>query len=531
AERMRMVCQAWSLQGYGTPPGIYLIYAVKIALIYLGGWCFFVSFTPGLGAPGAIASWAFVPIAFQKAVLWTLAYEGLGLGCASGPLTGRYVPPIGGALYFLRPGTTKMPFFPGLPIFGGTRRTVLDVALYAAHYAFLFRALVAPEMVPALLYPTVVLLPLLGLSDKTIYLSARAEHHFTALVCFAFAPAWIAPVMVVWIAIWWWAATSKLNRHFPNVVCVMLSNSPFVPARVRKHLYRDHPNDLRPARGVALMAHLGTLTEYSFPLLLLLGDGGPLTAVALFVMLGFHTFITANMPMGVPLEWNLIMVYGGFFLFGMNADVPLLADLASAPPALLAFLALQLLAIPLIGNLIPSRVSFLSAMRYYAGNWAYSVWLFRGDSAKKLDKLTKVSAGLRAQLERMVDDADLIDGVLSRVPGFRLMHLHGRVLHALLPKAVDDIDAYEWIDGEVVAGIVLGWNFGDGHLHDVRLLQAIQGTCGFEPGELRIITVESQPMGGRSHAWTIADAATGVLEQGETEVEPLTELQPWPAPG
>ena len=66
---------------------------------------------------------------------------------------------------------------------------------------------------------------------------------------------------------------------------------------------------------------------------------------------------------------------------------------------------------------------------------------------------------------------------------------------------------------------------------DVRLLQAIQGTCGFEPGELRIITVESQPMGGRSHAWTIADAATGVLEQGETEVEPLTELQPWPAPG
>jgi hypothetical protein len=31
---------------------------------------------------------------------------------------------------------------------------------------------------------------------------------------------------LVMVALWWGAATSKLNRHFPFVVAVMISNSP-----------------------------------------------------------------------------------------------------------------------------------------------------------------------------------------------------------------------------------------------------------------------------------------------------------------
>ena len=50
----------------------------------------------------------------------------------------------------------------------------------------------------------------------------------------------------------------------------------------------------------------------------------------------------------------------------------------------------MLIAIPLYGNLVPSRISFLLAMRYYAGNWAYGIWLFRGESYRKLDRLTKI---------------------------------------------------------------------------------------------------------------------------------------------
>src|SRR3954470_14655209 len=150
AVRMKMVCQAWARDGCGTPWPIYVVYLVKVAL-YVGGWCFFCSFTPGLGDPRTIGAWWAAPEAFQKALLWSMAFEGLGLGCGSGPLTGRYFPPIGGALYFLRPGTTKLPLFPGLPLLGGDRRTLLDVALYLAHYAFLVRALVAPALTPALI--------------------------------------------------------------------------------------------------------------------------------------------------------------------------------------------------------------------------------------------------------------------------------------------------------------------------------------------------------------------------------------------
>ena len=83
------------------------------------------------------------------------------------------------------------------------------------------------------------------------------------------------------------------------------------------------------------------------------------------------------------------------------------------------------------------------------------------------------------------------------------------------------------LDGELVAGIVLGWNFGDGHLHDERLLEAVQKQCAFEEGELRCIFVESQPFGRPWLHWRIADAKSGRLEEGRLAIPRLLTLQPW----
>jgi hypothetical protein len=524
-ERVKMVCQSWALQGYGTPWPIYIVYILKI-VFYVWMWTFFCSFTAGLGDLGSFGAWYYEPIAFQKAVLWSMAFEGLGIGCGSGPLTGRYNPPFGGALYFCRPGTTKVPFFPGLPIFGGSRRTVLDVLLYVAHMGFLFRALVAPELSIEYFIPTLVLLPLLGITDKTIFLASRAEHYYTVLVCFMFADDWLAGSKLVWAAIWMWAATSKLNHHFPSVVAVMQSNSPLTNiGSIRKLLYRDYPNDLRPSRLTQFMAHAGTVVEYAFPVVLIFSDGGTSTIIGLTVMVLFHTFITSSIPMGVPIEWNVIMVYGGFVLFGYYADV---SAFSISSPVLIAYLAFALIAVPLFGNLVPSRASFLCSMRYYAGNWAYSVWLFKGDCSKKLDQhLVKAAPRLQDQLGKFLDE-ETITATTSKVLGFRAMHLHGRCLQSLVPKAVDNIDDYEYLDGELVAGIVIGWNFGEGHLHNMQLLRSIQEQCGFEEGELRCIFVESQPLGQPTHSWTIADAATGIRESGKIAVKDLLDLQPWP---
>jgi hypothetical protein len=182
--------------------------------------------------------------------------------------------------------------------------------------------------------------------------------------------------------------------------------------------------------------------------------------------------------------------------------------------------------IPVLGNLYPRAISFLLAMRYYAGNWAYSIWLFRGDTHKKLERLPSSSAWVTDQLDRFYPRPVGL-GLLSKVMGFRLMHLQGRALPVLVPRAVADLAAYEWVDGEVVAGLVLGWNFGEGHLHQEDLLDAVQARCGFEPGELRCIFVESQALGGRTLAYRIRDAATGEIEAGELDVAALRARQPW----
>jgi hypothetical protein len=506
------------------------MYWTKYILLYVGGWAFFVSFNAGYPGFTSAGDWAFTADAFRKAVLWSLFYELMGFGCGMGPMNARFNPPLGGFLHFLRPGTTKLPLFPGAPVVGGIQRGWLDVALYAANQLLLLRALLAPELTPALLWPSLILIPLMGVSDKTLFLAARGEHYWVALLCLTVAFAddlWLSASKVVWVAIWFWAATSKINSHFPSVIMVMMNNGPFAPDWLKKRLFRSYPDDLRPSRLAAVMAHTGTFTEYMIPLVLLLSSGNPtITALMLFVMFCFHGFIAMNNPSGMPIEWNFLMVYGGIFLFGFHPEASPLA--LGAMPLLAAFLFFSLFLVPLFGNFVPSRVSFLLSMRYYAGNWAYNIWLMRKGSEHKLQKLKKASGTFREQLTKMLGDETAVDMATTLSMAHRFMHFEGRPLLEALPKAVDDIDAYEWMEGEVLGGMVLGWNFGDGHLNGTQLLEAVQAQCGFEPGELRVVMVESQPLFGRTMHWKVVDAASGVIADGETVLSNFRELQPWP---
>ena len=522
-ERGRMVCEAWAAQGYGTPPGVFGFYAAKLAL-YVVGWALFCSLSPSLGGLSTIASWALRPLAFQKAIVWSLLFEVLGLGCGSGPLSGRYLPPIGGFLYFLRPHTTKLPLFPGLPLIGAPTRSLLDVALYLGLVGASLRALVSASPGVSHLLPIVLLLGALGVLDKTIFLAARAEHYWVTLVCFVATPHWIAGAKAVQLALWFWAGFSKLNHHFPTVVCVMTSNGPFTRIPwLRRRMYRDPPRDLRPSRLATFLAHAGTALELGLPIAFLLTPTGTPPVVAVILMLALHGYITSNVPMGVPIEWNFLVVYAGFALFWAHPEVSVTA---LGPPLLAAFLAAMLVALPIAGNLFPSRVSFLMAMRYYAGNWAWSVWLFRGDAHRKLARLTTSSPWVYDQLSRFYDRSTAV-GLVGKVMGFRMMHLHGRALPLLIPRAVDRLEDYECVDGEIIAGLALGWNFGEGHLHQEQLLAAIQAQCGFEEGELRCVFVESQPLGQNSLSYRVVDAKSGPRAQGELDVAELRSRQPW----
>ena len=118
-----MICQTWAAQVAPNPRIVMALYWAKYFFVYIGGWVFFVSFDaghPGLTSP---LGWAFTATAFQKAIAWSIFYELTGLGCSWGPMNARLKPMTGGFRYFLRPGTTKLPLFPGVPVIGSHQRS------------------------------------------------------------------------------------------------------------------------------------------------------------------------------------------------------------------------------------------------------------------------------------------------------------------------------------------------------------------------------------------------------------------------
>lgn len=540
-ERIKACAQDWALNGFGTPYFVYLLYIVKLVLYAGGGLLLISATTDGLGGLGNLGSWWTEPIVFQKAVIWTMLWEVLGLGAGSLPLTLRFSPMIGGVLYWLRPGTTRLPPWPDrVPLTRGNRRTLFDVAVYAGLIAAALNLLLsggidataasAGRLDPVAVGVLLAVLVLLGLRDKVPFLAARAEIYGNLAIVFLFPLTnMIVAAQLVFVCIWWGAASSKLNRHFPFVVTVMISNTPWNRSRgAKRRLYRDHPDDLLPSWIGALTAHLGTVTEFTLPLILLVSQGGWIGTVAVAGMVIFHLHILSTFPLAVPLEWNIFMIFGVLFLFGHYGATPwsTIDD-----PLLLAILAVTCVGFPVLGNFRPDLVSFLPSMRYYAGNWATSQWLFRrqgeGSAETRLDaELVKPAAIVTEQLAKHYDP-ELIEILVYKGLAFRSMHSHGRALNGLVQRAVPDVEDYVVREGELIAGVVLGYNFGDGHFHDQRLLAAVQERCDFAPGDVRVVVLESQPAHVQRQRYRIYDAADGLVEEGWVNVADMVERQPW----
>jgi Transmembrane protein of unknown function (DUF3556) len=554
ATRLQIVTRHWAEHGFGTPYAVYLLYLIKIAL-YVAAPAAIISLTPGLGGLGRIGDWWTQPIVYQKFIIFTLLFEVLGFGCGSGPLTGRFTPPIGGFLYWLRPNTIRLPAWGDkVPFTSGDTRTVFDVALYAVVLIGGVWALLSPGspgqggpgltaagdvglIDPVLVIPTIVALALLGLRDKTIFLAARGEHYWLKLFVFFFPfTDQIAAYKLIMLCLWWGAATSKLNHHFPYVVSVMTSNNALLRSRlfnpIKHLLYRDHVNDLRPTLLPKLMAHVGgTTAEFIVPTILVFVAGDqPWRWFLIGFMVLFHLNILSNLPMGVPLEWNVFFIFSLFYLFGHYGAIRA-TDLRS--PALLA-LVIVAVAIVIAGNLFPEKISFLFAMRYYAGNWATSVWCFRAGAEDRMEaNIVKSSALVVNQLAKLYD-ADTAEIMSDKVNAFRAMHTHGRALNGLLPRALggeENLADYSVREGEMVAGPLVGWNFGEGHLHNEQLLEAVQRRCHFEEGDVRVIVLEGQPIQIQKQWYRILDAKTGLIEAGCVDVKDMLARQPWPEPG
>lgn len=566
-ERIRVLSLNWVLDGFGTPKALTIVYILKMLGLYFAVGLLITSQTTEHVAFTDPATWFDNIVVYQKLAVWLMLLEVIGLGGAFGPLCGHFMPFLGNVRYWLRPGTIRMAPWPTrVPGTGGDERTVGDVLLYVGVLAALALPLLAPaqevqalpagtgpqELVPALAFvPILVLMPLMGLRDKVVFLAARSEQYlpimlfsavFGALVLAedATSSQFVDLVVVFKIVIcmvWIGAGVSKLGLHFENVVPPMVSNSPGIPKALKRAQYRDVASgDVRPSRFAWFMAHVnGTAVEIIIPVVLLLTVDDTIALLGAVAMLLFHIYITSTFPMAVPLEWNVyfgyiaIVLWGGFG-DGFDASVYNIWDFSE--PWLLLPVFLLLGAFPVLGNLRPDLVSFLPGMRQYAGNWASAVWAMKPGVEERLNELPVVENQID-QLKRMVgmpyehDDAEM---TLQRVNAWRSMHSQGRGLYSVLYEHLDDIESRTIRDGEFIANTVVGWNFGDGHLHDERMIAAVQKRLGLEPGDIVVAYCESQPtpfIHSTPQEYRVIDAALGVVERGTWDVRDCVAQLPW----
>jgi hypothetical protein len=542
SEKIRPMARHWAEVGFGTPVALHLFYVVKVCLYILGGWLFALA-TKGIDGFTNVGSWWSEPIVFQKVVLYTLLFEVVGLGCGFGPLNNRFFPPMGSILYWLRPGTIRLPPWPSrVPLTKGTARTPVDVALYAALLAMTLWALFSDGTGPIPQLGTTVgvlpmwqiavilgLLAVLGLRDKVIFLAARGEVYATLTVTFLFSGVdMIVAAKVVFVVIWMGAATSKLNKHFPFVVSTMMSNSPvFRPRWIKRMFFEKFPDDLRPGRLSRIFAHGGTVVEMCVPVVLFFSHGGIVTAVAAFVMVCFHLAILTAIPMGVPLEWNVFMIFGVLTLFVAHADLGL-SDLNNPVPVALLFAVVA--AVVILGNLFPHKISFLPGMRYYAGNWDSTFWCVKPSAEEKINNgIVAIASMPQAQLEKFYGSKEAAQIPIYLGYAFRGFNTHGKALFTLAHRAMADgnEDDYTITDGERICSTAVGWNFGDGHMHNEQLIAAMHERCHFEPGEVRVVLLDAQPIHKQTQEYRLVDAATGEFERGVVKVADMVVRQPW----
>jgi hypothetical protein len=544
-ERLKVLSRHWVEYGFGTPKMTHVVYLAKLLFLYIAGGFVVSSLTSGL-SPLDVSSWWTEPIFYQKLILWTVLIESIGAGGSWGPLAGHFKPFTSGWRTYLRPDTIRQPPWKRVPFTRGDRRTGFDALLYAAVLGTLITGLVLPgtahadltrlgfeagRLMPVVAAVLAVLMVTLGLRDKVFFLQARGEQYLPAIVFFAAFPAvdMLVALKILIVAVWVGAGFSKMTKHFSMVVPPMVSNTPWLTSKAIKRMhYKNFPHDLRPSHRASLLAHVGgTLVEVVTPLILLFTTNATVALLAAALMVCFHVFITSTFPLAVPLEWNILFCFATVFLF-LGHPNWYGYGLGDMDPALLALTVVGVLFFPVLGNLRPDLVSFLPSMRQYAGNWASAMWAFAPGAENRLNQhLVKPSAMTVNQLTDLFG-AEAAEVVMHQLLGWRSMHSQGRALNSIMMNQLGpDIDHYTLREAEFSTNCIVGFNFGDGHMHDARFIESLQQRCRFQPGEFLVVWIESQPVHRSYLRYQVIDAALGVVERGTYRVDDAIVEQPW----
>lgn len=546
-QRVHLISSAWAVQGNNLPLVAVLFYLAKTAL-------FLYSFLVLCVNRAQEESETRTLIRF---LVYSSMWESFGMGCGSGPSTGKFLPPVLTSFFhFVYMGTPKIPAMKRL----GTRRGILDVVLFSLYlnYSCKLAFSTAAEINVNELQVWLVVYVCLAICDQVFFLASRGEIMGSMMVATGLVLLSSSPdddvqvkraIRSIQLLVWFWAGVSKHGEWWCYVMPVMTACNPFLkplPHSIKLAMFKDWPRSLEPsvlARRVALM---GFAAEFFFPACLAVG--GPVAGwIGFSLAVGFHLFILAQIPMGAPLEWNVFTIVLTVYAFTSSTnvftscrDIVVMGDQRWSVeqakligglefPGLVlptsftvcAYILIAHVVLPLYGNLHPERISFLLAHRYYAGNWPTTCWLVKRSALGKLKRIWAFSSLPHDQLACLYLEESLEQLEYRALCG-RMMHLNSRALLKLLPLAVDaeedsaeKLDEYLIIEGELFAGTTLGWCFGDGHLCGEALLREIQSRCDFQAEELKHISIEPFPLFGNELTWAIRNEQCQILQAGK----------------
>ena len=538
-ERMKTLALHWCEYGFGTPKMVHTIYVVKLVVFYTLGGLSLILATSDLPAFWHVSEWWAEPIVYQKAVMWTMLLEAIGIAGSWGPLAGKFKPMTGGIRYWARPGTIRMPPYKAVPFTAGNTRTVADAVLYLG---FLVSLLVGdrgarrddPGLVrPALLIAPIVLLVLNGLRDKIVFLAARSEQYLPALIFFAvfdFVDMIVALKLLI-VVVWIGAGVSKFGHHFAQVVAADDVEQPVLPCPRGSGAPSTGTSPRtsgRPRWRTSSPTVGGTLIEIVTPLVLLFSTNRTVTALAVIVMVIFHFFIISAFPLAVPLEWNVLFAYATVFLFwGFKAgDGFGIGDMTS--PALTLAVVAGLVFFPILGQ-PAAQTGLLPAVHA---------------PVRRQLGLGPVGlpAGRRVQAERPHPEQRQPG---RPAPGPRLRRQDRRDHHAADDRLAVDAQpgprpllAADEARPRPRQGARCGRpsspatrssasTSATGTSTTTSSIAEVQRRCGFEPGEWIVVWVESQPIHKPTQEYMVIDAALGVIERGTWNVAEAVDELPW----
>jgi hypothetical protein len=90
----------------------------------------------------------------------------------------------------------------------------------------------------------------------------------------------------------------------------------------------------------------------------------------------------------------------------------------------------------------------------------------------------------------------------------------------------DDVDAYTLREGEFCCNAIVGFNFGDGHLHDADDRSCAEA-LSLRSGRAHRGVGGVRGAGFRPPDYLVIDPAMGVVERGSWAVKDAVEEQPW----